>query len=100
MPRLTPAERVERAREAIAAAVASVEAATERGRYDEAWKAAEELARVLDQGRSDNAAARGSLVARLVHQERFRLRELADRFGVSMTRLAKLSASAKGRFST
>jgi hypothetical protein len=95
MPRLRTSERVERARDAIASAVEAVEADLDRGDYDAAWKAAEELSHVLDVGRSANSRARSRIVATLTRRERYKLRQVAERFGVSVQWVARLSAASK-----
>lgn len=97
MPRLTSDQRVSRAQQAIAAAVAALESDLEKGRYDEAWRTGEELARVLDEARTVNSQARGRIIATMRDHDRLRLDEIAARLGRSVSWVAKLSAAAKGK---
>ena len=93
MPRLKSAERVERVRDALLKALEEIDSDLDRRDYDAAFRAAGELEAILGQGRAPAAALRARVIFLLNRRERFTIRDIARRYGLSASRTGELAAA-------
>jgi hypothetical protein len=93
VPRLRSGERVERVRDALMKALEEIEKDLDRRDYDAAWRSAGELEALLGQGRGRAGRLRARVVFLLNRRERYRLRQIAERYDISISRAGQLSNS-------